>query len=74
VIPPAKAENPLQLAELVGHYQTGHELVVVQLLGNGGHTQETRGDRIELKNLAKQAVHQLHVAGEDKQVPGVVRK
>jgi hypothetical protein len=29
-------------------------------------TQETRGDRIELKNLAKQAVHRLHVAGADK--------
>ena len=29
-------------------------------------TQETRGDRIELKNSAKQAVHRLHVAGADK--------
>lgn len=29
-------------------------------------TQETRGDRIELKNLAKQAAQQLHAAGAEK--------
>lgn len=30
-------------------------------------TQETRGDRIELKNLAKQAAQQLHAEGAEKQ-------
>ena len=29
-------------------------------------TQETRGDRIELKNLAKEAIEQIHAAGGDK--------
>jgi hypothetical protein len=35
-------------------------------------TQKTMGDRIELKNLAKKAVHQLHMAGEDKRAVAAV--
>ena len=37
-------------------------------------TRDTMGDRIELKNLAKQAVHQLHLAGEDKQAMAVAEQ
>lgn len=35
-------------------------------------TQETKGDRIELKNLAKQAVHQLQAAEKDKRAVATV--
>ena len=35
-------------------------------------TQKTMGDRIELKNLAKKAVHQLHMAGVDKRAVAAV--
>jgi hypothetical protein len=35
-------------------------------------TQETKGDRIELKNLAKQAVHQLQAAEKDKRTVATV--
>ena len=35
-------------------------------------TQKTMGDRIELKNLAKKAVHQPHMAGVDKRAAGAV--
>jgi hypothetical protein len=37
-------------------------------------TRESMGDRIELKNLAKQAVHRLHLAGEGKQAVAVAEQ
>ena len=47
-------------------------LVIERGGGDMPVTQETSGDRIELKNLAKQAVHQLQVAGEDKRTVAAV--
>lgn len=37
-------------------------------------TQDTMRDRLELKNLAKEAVHQLRLAGEGKQAEAVAEQ